>query len=169
MSLAWTVAAGNDFAGILYCRRVISSQPGIDRGRVKLVLVPVESEVGLRMLGIFLVLRIRADFDLTVEGSFALGGAVTAVTLVAGGWHLTCATGVLFAGAALADGTFTWGGQGFPNASCSASSSTMLWIFNPHSGAVPTTLHINGEDFTGWQSSGLTKMSMSFVSRGTPE
>lgn len=35
-------------------------------------------------LGIFLVLRIRADFDLTVEGSFALGGAVTAVTLIAG-------------------------------------------------------------------------------------
>jgi putative tryptophan/tyrosine transport system permease protein len=34
-------------------------------------------------LGIFLVLRIRADFDLTVEGSFALGGAVTAVALVA--------------------------------------------------------------------------------------
>jgi putative ABC transport system permease protein len=35
-------------------------------------------------LGIFLVLRIRADFDLTVEGSFALGGAVVAVTLLAG-------------------------------------------------------------------------------------
>ncbi|OLF07671.1 ABC transporter permease [Actinophytocola xanthii] len=39
-------------------------------------------------LGVFLVLRIRADFDLTVEGSFALGGAVTAVALLAGlpGW-----------------------------------------------------------------------------------
>lgn len=35
-------------------------------------------------LGIFLVLRIRADFDLTVEGSFALGGAVTAMTVLAG-------------------------------------------------------------------------------------
>ena len=32
-------------------------------------------------LGIYLVLRIREDFDLTVEGSFALGGAVTAVAL----------------------------------------------------------------------------------------
>jgi putative ABC transport system permease protein len=35
-------------------------------------------------LGIFLVLRIREDFDLTVEGSFALGGAVTAVSIVNG-------------------------------------------------------------------------------------
>ncbi|GAA0932915.1 ABC transporter permease [Virgisporangium aurantiacum] len=47
-------------------------------------------------LGIFLVLRIRADFDLTVEGSFALGAAVTAVTLVAGvpAW-LAVAAGVV--------------------------------------------------------------------------
>jgi putative ABC transport system permease protein len=35
-------------------------------------------------LGIFLVLRVRTDFDLTVEGSFALGGAVTAVSVIAG-------------------------------------------------------------------------------------
>ena len=35
-------------------------------------------------LGIYLVLRIREDFDLTVEGSFALGGAATAVSLSSG-------------------------------------------------------------------------------------
>lgn len=35
-------------------------------------------------LGIYLVLRIREDFDLTVEGSFALGGAVTAVAVTGG-------------------------------------------------------------------------------------
>lgn len=35
-------------------------------------------------LGVYLVLRIREDFDLTVEGSFALGGAVTAISIVNG-------------------------------------------------------------------------------------
>jgi putative ABC transport system permease protein len=35
-------------------------------------------------LGIHTVFRLRSDFDLTVEGSFALGGAATAVALVAG-------------------------------------------------------------------------------------
>lgn len=35
-------------------------------------------------LGIYLVLQIRQDFDLTVEGSFAVGGSVTAVLLTAG-------------------------------------------------------------------------------------
>lgn len=43
-----------------------------------LPLIPV-------FLGIYLVLRIREDFDMTVEGSFALGGAVVAVVEVAGG------------------------------------------------------------------------------------
>lgn len=36
------------------------------------------------VLGVYLVLRIRQDFDLTVEGSFALGAAVTAVALTSG-------------------------------------------------------------------------------------
>ncbi|WP_238009333.1 hypothetical protein KZZ52_27450 [Dactylosporangium sp. AC04546] len=36
------------------------------------------------VLAIYLVFRIRDDFDLTVDGSLALGGAVTAVTVVAG-------------------------------------------------------------------------------------
>lgn len=35
-------------------------------------------------LGVYLVFRIRQDFDLTVEGSFALGGAVSATALAAG-------------------------------------------------------------------------------------
>ena len=34
-------------------------------------------------LGVYVVFRIRQDFDLTVEGSFALGAAVAAVLLVA--------------------------------------------------------------------------------------
>jgi putative ABC transport system permease protein len=42
-----------------------------------LPLVPV-------FLGIYTVFRVRADFDLTVEGSFALGGAATAIAAVAG-------------------------------------------------------------------------------------
>jgi putative tryptophan/tyrosine transport system permease protein len=33
------------------------------------------------VMGIYLVVRIRQDFDLTVDGSFTLGGAVTAVLL----------------------------------------------------------------------------------------
>lgn len=35
-------------------------------------------------LGIFLVFRVRPDFDLTVEGSFALGGAMTAAAILTG-------------------------------------------------------------------------------------
>ncbi|WP_020660824.1 ABC transporter permease subunit [Amycolatopsis benzoatilytica] len=35
-------------------------------------------------LGIYTVFRVRADFDLTVEGSFALGGAVTAIAAASG-------------------------------------------------------------------------------------
>lgn len=42
-----------------------------------LPLVPV-------FLGIYTVFRLRADFDLTVEGSFTLGGAVGAITLTHG-------------------------------------------------------------------------------------
>jgi putative tryptophan/tyrosine transport system permease protein len=34
-------------------------------------------------LGVYVVFRIRQDFDLTVEGSFALGAAVTAIALAA--------------------------------------------------------------------------------------
>jgi putative tryptophan/tyrosine transport system permease protein len=38
-------------------------------------------------LGIYVVLRIRQDFDLSVEGTFALGGAVTGVVLTSTGIH----------------------------------------------------------------------------------
>jgi putative ABC transport system permease protein len=59
-----------------------------------LPLVPV-------FLGIYTVFRVRADFDLTVEGSFALGGAVTAIAAVAGLPPLAAvALGALAGGAA---------------------------------------------------------------------
>jgi putative ABC transport system permease protein len=35
-------------------------------------------------LGVYLVFRLREDFDLTIDGSFALGGAVTGILLVHG-------------------------------------------------------------------------------------
>src|SRR5919205_3661190 len=34
------------------------------------------------ILGIYLVFRLRADFDLTIDASFAMGGAVAAVLLI---------------------------------------------------------------------------------------
>jgi putative ABC transport system permease protein len=52
-------------------------------------------------LGIYTVFRIRADFDLTVEGSFALGGAATAVAAVHGASPLVALVlGALAGGAA---------------------------------------------------------------------
>lgn len=51
-------------------------------------------------LGIWLIFRLLGDFDLTVDGSFTLGAAVTA-TLVTGGWNPVVAT----AAAALAGAT----------------------------------------------------------------
>src|SRR5436305_15049707 len=56
---------------------------------------------------------------------------------------------LLFAGVASADGSLTWGGNGFPNSTCTGTSTSMLWVFNPHSGAVPTGLTINGEAQVG--------------------
>jgi hypothetical protein len=41
-----------------------------------------------------------------------------------------------------ADSTYTWLGNGYPNESCSESSTTMLWIWT---GDSPTSLTINGE------------------------
>jgi hypothetical protein len=75
---------------------------------------------------------------------------------------LMVGTFAVFAGPASADGTFTWGHQGFPNASCPTSGpgaivvgDTMLWIFNDNGSAVPTSLTINGELQTGsWQQQG---------------
>lgn len=52
-------------------------------------------------MGIYVVLLIRRDFDLSVEGSFALGGAVTGVVLTARGLHhpLVATTVAMAAGA----------------------------------------------------------------------
>jgi hypothetical protein len=66
-----------------------------------------------------------------------------AVAMVAGVLGVFASTG------ALADGTFNWEGQGFPNASCTTNPLTMLWIFNDNGSAVPTTLTINGEVQSG--------------------
>lgn len=58
-------------------------------------------------LGIYLVLRIRQDFDLSVEGSFALGGAVTSVVLTSTGVHhpLLALIAAVAAGAVVGIGT----------------------------------------------------------------
>jgi putative ABC transport system permease protein len=58
-------------------------------------------------LGIYLVLRIRQDFDLSVEGSFALGGAVTSVVLTSSGLHhpLFAVVAAIAAGATVGVGT----------------------------------------------------------------
>jgi putative ABC transport system permease protein len=59
-----------------------------------LPLVPV-------VMGIYLVVRIRQDFDLTVDGSFTLGGAIVAVLLNHGA-GVPVSMAVAVAGAALA-------------------------------------------------------------------
>jgi hypothetical protein len=52
-----------------------------------------------------------------------------------------------FAGTAFAS-TFEWQGNGYPNATCSADSQTMQWVWT---GGTPGTLTINGEDSgDGW-------------------
>jgi putative ABC transport system permease protein len=59
------------------------------------------------VMGVYLVFRIRNDFDLTVDGTFAMGGAVTATALIAGhGVVLSMLLAVLAAGVA---GLFTAG------------------------------------------------------------
>jgi putative ABC transport system permease protein len=59
------------------------------------------------VMGVYLVFRIRNDFDLTVDGSFATGGAVTATALLAGrGVAVSMLLALLAAGAA---GLFTAG------------------------------------------------------------
>jgi hypothetical protein len=75
--------------------------------------------------------------------------AVTAATLLMMGW-------AILPNAAFASGTFTWGGNGFPNATCTPGQvQTMLWIFNDNGSAVPTGLTINGVAQAGsWQQQG---------------
>ena len=56
-----------------------------------------------------------------------------------------------FAGSALAT-TFTWGDNGYPNATCTGSQTSMLWVWT---GDSPTGLTINGEAQTGtWSQNG---------------
>ncbi len=68
-------------------------------------------EVGLIFalvaLGVFLSFRVVNFPDLTVDGSFPLGGAVAA-TLLVGGWHPLAATAAAFAAGALAGLTTGW-------------------------------------------------------------
>jgi hypothetical protein len=76
--------------------------------------------------------------------------AVTAATLLMMAW-------AILPGPAFADGTFTWGHNGFPNATCTAATTpkTMLWVFNDNGTAVPTSLTINGVVQSGsWVPSG---------------
>jgi hypothetical protein len=71
-------------------------------------------------------------------------------------------------GPASADGTFTWGGNGFPNASCDANAVSMLWIFNDNGTAVPTSLTINGQVQTGsWVQSGNGAYKFTVTVNGT--
>jgi hypothetical protein len=74
--------------------------------------------------------------------------AVTAATLLMMGWAILPTS-------ALADPTFEWGGQGFPNQTCTGTQATMLWIFNDNGSAVPTSLTINGQVQSGsWDQQG---------------
>jgi hypothetical protein len=65
--------------------------------------------------------------------------------------------GLLFtsAGPALADGSLSWNGQNGATACSPTTTGSVLWIFNPHSDAVPTELWINGVQAAGsWEQSG---------------
>ncbi len=68
-------------------------------------------EVGLIFalvaLGVFISFRVVNFPDLTVDGSFPLGGSVAA-TLLVGGWHPLAATAAAFAAGALAGLTTGW-------------------------------------------------------------
>lgn len=59
------------------------------------------------------------------------------------------------AGTALADGSLAWNGVNGATACAPGTTGTVLWIFNPHSDAVPTDLYINGVQATGsWTNPG---------------
>lgn len=71
------------------------------------------------------------------------------VSLGAAGLLLLALVGPALASVA---STFTWLGNGFPNASCNGNSTTMLWIWT---GDDPLSLTINGEDQSGsWAQEG---------------
>lgn len=71
-----------------------------------------------------------------------LGVLVTVTAAVA-------ALAFVFAGASLADGgTFNWNGVNGADACSPGTTGTVLWIFNTHSDAVPTSLTITWSDGT---------------------
>jgi hypothetical protein len=69
----------------------------------------------------------------------------------------------VFVGSSFADGTLPWNGVNGATACSGTTTGTILWIFNPHSGATPGTLTTtwSGGGFTGsqddstWQQMGL--------------
>jgi hypothetical protein len=65
-----------------------------------------------------------------------------------------------FAGSALADGTFNWNGVNGATACSPTTTGDMLWIFNPHSDAVPG-------DFTiTWTSGSITYPASDWTNSG---
>src|SRR6185503_15626351 len=87
-----------------------------------------------------------------------LAGVVTVTAVVA-------ALAVVFVGssAATTGGSLNWNGVNGANACASDTQGTMLWIFNPHSAAVPTDLvitwNLSGggtftDTYTGWTNPG---------------
>jgi hypothetical protein len=62
---------------------------------------------------------------------------------------VVAALAFVFAGASLADGgTFNWNGVNGATACDAGTTGTILWIFNPHSDAVPTSLTVTWSDGT---------------------
>src|SRR4051812_41416908 len=59
------------------------------------------------------------------------------------------ALAIVFAGTSLASGgTFNWNGVNGQDACAPGTTGTILWIFNPHSDAVPTSLTVTWSDGT---------------------
>jgi hypothetical protein len=83
---------------------------------------------------------------------FGLRGYVGLTTIVAAATVMA----LMFAGTASADGSYSWNGQNGLTACAPGTQGTMLWIFNPHSEAVPGDLTVDGLVYpaSGWTNSG---------------
>src|SRR5579862_7184605 len=71
--------------------------------------------------------------------------------LGAAGLTVVAAMAALFifgVSAASADGSFAWNGINGAGACAAGTTGTILWIFNPHSAAVPTSLTVKWSDGT---------------------
>lgn len=84
---------------------------------------------GLVGLGVYLSFRILDLPDLTVDGSFPLGGAVTA-TLIGQGVHPVLATGIAFMAGGLAGVCTAWLNVQFKILSLLASILTMIALYS---------------------------------------